>query len=118
MRWGELAVVLVVCATGAAAGQEYTCGPWVPKGPGQIEHVSVLKKMAVVTVDGRDETVRMARAHLDLRVYPHETGVYVIYGDPVRTDAGPVFGPRITIQSLTYDRAQPRVAQAQCEARK
>lgn len=113
---GGFALTLVLLAGAAQAGQDYRCDGWqAGHDEPALERVSVLKSMAVVTRGGHDETVRMARAQLALRVYPDDAGIWVIHGDPVTFENGPGFGPRITVQRLVHDADQPVILQTRCE---
>ena len=119
MRWRDLtgtAMALCLIAATPGAAQDYTCAPWQADGAETLERISILRSLAIVTTGGRDETVRMARGQLNLRIYPDESSVYIVHGDPVQTDNGPAFGPKIRVQRLIHDPVQPQILQTECEA--
>ena len=120
MRWRDAmmaALALTTLATGALAGRGYACGPWQPGGVAPaLDAINIMKSMAILTSNGRDDTIRMARGQLDLRIYPDDTGLYIVHGTPVATDNGPAFGPRIRVQRLIHDPLQPHILQTECEA--
>lgn len=113
----SLAAAMLLAAGPALAGQDFACAPWQPAGQApDLSAVSVLKSTLVVTAGAAPETIRMMQGTLTRRVYPDETGLYVLHGDMVRTDNGPGFGPSITVQRLVHDPDHPTLLLTTCEA--
>ncbi|MEM9319315.1 MAG: hypothetical protein AAGA70_09950 [Pseudomonadota bacterium] len=118
-RSPAFATVFTLSALGAAAPQAETfpCAPFfLDTAPiSQSFDVSVKPNVIDFGAFGPRRSLRMTQLALDHRMYFEEASMLIVYGTTTSEEEAPRHDAHLTVQRLTFDPYETRIAPASCE---